>query len=293
MKTLCNTKQLLLRKCLLIASISLTGCNNDDNGDYNSLQKKPTFEASDCFNPVFAQTGTTTDLTFEDTLYSPVQASASESTSTIMNLTTKIIHTKNLGETTFNGQNVSRIQNITNDSYNTLTEDQYYQFNTDTNKSVLYVGSYMNQGSNSFSRDTNTPGALMRFDLNAGDSYMDNYQFTNQSESYSSPCNAQPGTYCPASISASGVAAGSNNVKMTYLGKESINVPAGQFTSCKFLKNETRTYNTGSTSNTLTTLWYAVGSGVLVKSETARNVEASHTLVLKSAKINDVLITIK
>ena len=74
-------------------------------------------------------------------------------------------------------------------------------------------------------------------------------------------------------------------MKTTYVGQESVTVPAGTFNACKFTEDATATFD-GQTSTSTATTWMAVGSGQFLKS-----VSEGDTNELVSASINGEPVT--
>lgn len=112
----------------------------------------------------------------------------------------------------------------------------------------------------------NPPARNPRFTLSAGQSATTTRSGTATTEITGLPV-AAPATSTPIS----------ETVTITYVGQESVSVPAGSYNACKFTTSD------GNTE------WYAPGSGVLVKSESVGN-GGSVTLELTSAQINGAAI---
>lgn len=108
------------------------------------------------------------------------------------------------------------------------------------------------------------PARLDRNDLDPGESFTQTYTLKSEASVNGGPPQTQ---------------SGSVTLKTTYLGQESVTVPAGTFTACKFEYENT---GDGTTEN----IWYAKGNGVSVKQSSANG-----TAELKSAKLNGVPLT--
>jgi len=97
-------------------------------------------------------------------------------------------------------------------------------------------------------KTVHTPGILARFNLGKGQSY---------SQSYNTDVTTNVGGFKITDST-------QTDMKTTYLGTESITVPAGTFKTCKFSSSRTVTTQAGPTSDNTTT-WFAVGHGQLIK----------------------------
>ncbi|MDX2476543.1 MAG: hypothetical protein QNL05_04185 [Gammaproteobacteria bacterium] len=108
------------------------------------------------------------------------------------------------------------------------------------------------------------PGVLSRFNLNKGQSFSQSYN-TDVTQTV----NGIDGTH-----------SFQKDSKTTYLGTESVTVPAGIFKACKFSDQTTTTSVLGPISDN-TTSWFGVGNGQLIK-QTSDGVSST----LLSGKIN-------
>jgi len=90
-----------------------------------------------------------------------------------------------------------------------------------------------------------TPYKLVRWDLAAGGEFVQNYT---------------------ARVEQDGLVSEQDVVLTTrYLGTETIVVPAGEFTACRVEERYVETDSSGVATETLQTLWYGVGTGILLK----------------------------
>ncbi len=114
------------------------------------------------------------------------------------------------------------------------------------------------------SRVVFAPQQLERYDLSAGQSYEQRYTVNLRTRVRGFTIND------------------SNTVdrRTTFVGIESVTVPAGQFQACRF-----QTRETGSDSTTLSEEWFGVGNGMLLKSTADGD-----TTVLLRASINGASI---
>ncbi|MBN7797557.1 hypothetical protein [Parahaliea mediterranea] len=90
-----------------------------------------------------------------------------------------------------------------------------------------------------------SPYKLVRWDLAAGGEFVQNYAARVERDGFISE----------------------KDVVLTtrYLGTETIAVPAGQFSTCRVEERYVETDASGVATETLQTLWYGVGSGILLK----------------------------
>ncbi|WP_290737993.1 hypothetical protein [Haliea sp.] len=95
---------------------------------------------------------------------------------------------------------------------------------------------------------TLAPFKLNRWDLAAGQSFQQNYSSTLQDSRGSSSSQTV-------------------ELKTTYLGTETITVPAGTYTACRVLEESVETGGTGVPARSSETQWYALGTGILLRSE--------------------------
>ena len=94
------------------------------------------------------------------------------------------------------------------------------------------------------------PGILSRFDLNKGQAFSQSYntEITTKFPGFNNTESTQ------------------TDLGTTYLGQVSVTVPAGTFKACKFNEQSTTTVAHLPPISNTTTLWFAVGTGVLIKS---------------------------
>lgn len=106
-----------------------------------------------------------------------------------------------------------------------------------------------------------TPFKLVRWDLAAGDGFVQQYASSVQQDGFSSE----------------------KDVVLTtrYLGTEDIEVPAGRFNACRVEEVFEETDPSGVTTSTSHTLWYGVGNGMLL-----REWSDSTEVELVSARVN-------
>jgi len=92
------------------------------------------------------------------------------------------------------------------------------------------------------------PGILTRFNLSKGQSYSQSYNtdITTKVSGFDRTDSTQ------------------TDLKTTYLGTESVTVPAGTFKTCKFSSQRTTTTDAGPSTDNATT-WFGVGNGQLIK----------------------------
>ena len=119
---------------------------------------------------------------------------------------------------------------------------------------------------------TYSPPLLFRFDLSPGDSY---------TRTVNASTEVNPGT------DAEQLLEQSVTVSTSYLGRETITVPAGTFETCR-LETETRTTDSsGTVTSAVSTLWLGVGTGLNVRQEDGSAGTGNlATIVLLSATID-------
>lgn len=198
-------------------------------------------QLADCFNEVLLTTGTSIMQSYNSTTSNGSASFTDNRTVT--------------GQKQFNGETAietdgtteTTVSNGTTSSARTQT---YSQLNTgsSTFNTLGTVTMAAAEGFNVNSTSTFEPKRVDRYNLNAGDSYTQNYTITTESSVGSNTFTS------------------TNQVKstVTYLGNESVTVPAGTFDSCKVQDVEENTSG-GSTTTFTTTNWYDVGSGLLLK----------------------------
>ena len=92
------------------------------------------------------------------------------------------------------------------------------------------------------------PFKLNRWDLAAGQSFEQSYSSTvEDSRGFSSSQSLE--------------------LKTTYLGTETITVPAGTYTACRVLEESVETSGLGVPVRSAETQWYALGNGILLRAE--------------------------
>lgn len=111
---------------------------------------------------------------------------------------------------------------------------------------------------------SNDPAREFRYDLNAGQSYSQDYTVTVE--------NPAPAPSTQVDIAET----------IKYIGRESVTVPAGTFNACKFQTSS----STDGGAAAVTTEWFAVGSGIFLK-----NKSGGDESVLISASINGAPVT--
>ncbi|GAB3322739.1 hypothetical protein [Haliea atlantica] len=162
------------------------------------------------------------------------------------------------GRNTFKGSSDTR---VTGAAPSTSTTDAYFVPDV-ANYRVTQVGVEVASTSpvSSETRIVFKPQRLDRFDLSAGQSYSQNYttEVTTRANGFNNTTNNATAT------------------KTTFIGVESVTVPAGSYQACKF-----QVETTDSGGNTLRNEWFGVGNGMLLKST-----ESGDTNVLISASIN-------
>lgn len=158
------------------------------------------------------------------------------------------------GSTTFNGntvtESVSQTQ-ATGDAPSTSTTKSYFTVNASA-KRFSYYGSIVDTSAPfvSSSTLTITPARTERFDLSAGESYTQTYAIATSSQVMGFPISTTTNF----------------ETNITFKGTESVTVAAGNFNTCRFESSTTST-TLGVTSNSLSTYWVTVDSGISIRTE--------------------------
>ena len=138
---------------------------------------------------------------------------------------------------------------------------------------ALSAGVYM--GQNVSTKIVNSPAEVdKRFTLNAGGSFVSTVTYTVTTTIQNSPVPIPPQSSTTTST-------------VTYLGQETVTVPAGTFTACKFQEVFT------TAPNSPTFQWISVGSGVPVKySELdAETLTITSYELLNTSRVNGAVIS--
>ena len=139
-----------------------------------------------------------------------------------------------VGDTEFEGRPATEV--FISDPDGTPDANEYYQIDFET-PSVNFIADINLQGTDDTARSN--PGDLLRFDLEPGESY-------EHSSTYSSSEDGSD-TY---------------TARITYVGRETISVPAGTFETCHF---ETEDLASGYQL----TQWYGVDNGIEIAEESS------------------------
>lgn len=216
--------------------------------------------AMDCFDTLAATPGTK----YEETTH--------QITSGSQKTDYQFSHTSiNQGETTYNGSPAIRYSVVSNYGGQDSPSEDYYSAVDVANKRITELG----YGGGTGSTTTYVPGYLHRFDLKKGESYTQTYVEKTQ---FPSSYNMAPTESYPLTE------------KATYVGKELVTVPAGQFTACKFLIEGTATDDRGGVHTWTDTLWVSKGSGKTIKYTSSSSGNLDEVEELVSAKVNGVPI---
>lgn len=220
--------------------------------------------AKDCYAAVNSATGTKVDIVTKDTKNGTATASYTVQ-----------------GAGTFNGKSATRVSFTVQNRTGTASSDSdtqgdnYAQYNDAAFRLTALGSEFTSQTSQGTiqTKLTIDPGRLDRFDMNPGDSYTQTYTATTEG-----------------SVSGFQFGPTSANItlKTTYLGQETITVPAGTFRTCKFQRDETISGGSGSGSGT-TFEWHGAGASnnVVIKTERTDGGISE----LQSGSINNVPIT--
>lgn len=207
--------------------------------------------ARDCFNPQQATIGTRINQVIRST----DSASGITLTTTSDTLVNRA--------TSYNGHDaIESVSDVDADASNPLysstsTTKSYYAVNAGafTSQAFGTVTEVHTPISGTLSTTINPPRED-RYDLDPGESYTQTYTVSTSGAPVAIPDTT-------------------STVKRTYVGRESVTVPAGTFEACRFEEDVT----VGSTTTT-TTMWFDVGSGIELK------VDAGDISETVSASIN-------
>lgn len=202
--------------------------------------------AGNCFNPTLLATGTTIDWSYRST--------NSSGENTFRDQRTVI------GPMTFNGQNAietdGRTDTTTNGTTATVQTLTYSTLDT-ANQSISSLGTITTSaegGVNVTATNTIDPPRVDRYNLSTGESDTRSYTITTET-------NTSGFTFTSTNMV---------NDTRTFVGYETVTVPAGTFTACRFTEAGTRTVNaagTTTTENFSTTQWFSINDGVLIRQE--------------------------
>ncbi|MGB1562053.1 MAG: hypothetical protein ACPHN2_11195 [Sinimarinibacterium flocculans] len=223
-------------------------------------------KATACLNPTLDQIGTRVEQVIRSTDGQSGADLTTTSDSVVMRTTTFKGNNANETESTVQARSQSNPE-VNSDS----TTYSYTRLDGTTLKIFGVVTEAEAQGFTITTTISNEPPAEERFDLSPGQSYTQSYTTTQENGSVG-------GFQIPPTET-------QFTVKTTYVGQESVTVPAGTFNACKFTEDATATFD-GQTSTSTATTWMAVGSGQFLKS-----VSEGDTNELISASINGEPVT--
>ena len=223
-------------------------------------------KATACLNPALDQIGTRVEQVIRSTDGQSGADLTTTSDSVVMRTTTFKGNNANETESTVQARSQSNPE-VNSDS----TTYSYTRLDGTTLKIFGVVTEAEAQGFTITTTISNEPPAEERFDLSPGQSYTQSYTTTQENGSVG-------GFQIPPTET-------QFTVKTTYVGQESVTVPAGTFNACKFTEDATATFD-GQTSTSTATTWMAVGSGQFLKS-----VSEGDTNELVSASINGEPVT--
>ncbi|WP_370308296.1 hypothetical protein [Sinimarinibacterium flocculans] len=223
-------------------------------------------KATACLNPTLDQIGTRVEQVIRSTDGQSGADLTTTSDSVVMRTTTFKGNNANETESTVQARSQSNPE-VNSDS----TTYSYTRLDGTTLKIFGVVTEAEAQGFTITTTISNEPPAEERFDLSPGQSYTQSYTTTQENGSVG-------GFQIPPTET-------QFTVKTTYVGQESVTVPAGTFNACKFTEDATATFD-GQTSTSTATTWMAVGSGQFLKS-----VSEGDTNELVSASINGEPVT--
>ncbi|MFC4249934.1 hypothetical protein [Sinimarinibacterium flocculans] len=223
-------------------------------------------KATACLNPTLDQIGTRVEQVIRSTDGQSGADLTTTSDSVVMRSTTFKGNNANETESTVQARSQSNPE-VNSDS----TTYSYTRLDGTTLKIFGVVTEAEAQGFTITTTISNEPPAEERFDLLPGQSYTQSYTTTQENGSVG-------GFQIPPTET-------QFTVKTTYVGQESVTVPAGTFNACKFTEDATATFD-GQTSTSTATTWMAVGSGQFLKS-----VSEGDTNELISASINGEPVT--
>ena len=242
---------------LLTAANALTP-KSDDGGEVIAGSGS----ALECFNPDFFAPGTMSISTTR------VTGGAGTGETTILDTQRTV-----MGTTTFIGENLTeidlRIDIAVGDITIPSTSTEYAELDPSTPRFLEYGirTETAAQGVTTVATTTFDPPISFRFDLDPGDSYTQNYDSITETDfGFGQPTTATT----------------QKEDTWTYLGQESVTVPAGTFNACKFRKDEIVTGATGGTEQVSSELWFDVDTGLEVRLE----LDSGETSVLLSGSQN-------
>jgi hypothetical protein len=131
-----------------------------------------------------------------------------------------------------------------------------------------YYGEFIRPASDPVTAEFEPP-FLQRFDLDRGQSYSQVNSLTFR-------------------LSNGMTLGGADRRTSTYVGRETVTVPAGTFSTCRFDYTDTEQDENGQTDSG--TVWYHVGTGILIRSYAERDGEDPETDELLSATIDGMPI---
>ena len=269
--------------CSLFAAFGLSACGGGGGGTAatstgtNATPSSVTGsgDASVCFNPaLWATAGTTTHVVSQETY------SDGTSPNTITEDSTT------LAGQIFNGSPATEIDRSrtsvttgsTGGGATTSSSKEYYSVDV-PNTTLYQLGSQETRpgsfGTTITTTSTDTPALPLRFNLTAGGSYQ-----TSTTET--TPSSTTPGVNNVSTISG----------PITFVGIESVTIPAGTFQACHMVFGPTH-YQDSNGSNYSNTLdaWLGVGNGLVLKSHLVDASVGNVDSVVTSASINGTPIT--
>uniref|UniRef100_UPI003F883031 TapB family protein n=1 Tax=Arhodomonas sp. SL1 TaxID=3425691 RepID=UPI003F883031 len=230
---------------LLRAAGALDAGDDSDDGDDGSVVGGGS--ATACFNPALLATGT---QIFQE--FSGTERETGESiTFTIQQIVN--------GPTTFNGRTAievdQRVQGTDTASGMTGSGDvlsyEQVEQGRSTFRTVGTKSTFMSGGVSVINTIVNEPPSTLRFNLAPGERYTEEYTVTSSSDL---------GVGTPQETRSE------HERTVTYLGRETVQVPAGAFEACKF-RFEDQVTSFGQTTTNESLQWIAVDSGINVRVE--------------------------
>lgn len=222
-----------------------------DNGEQLGTQA-----SSVCFNPEMLAQGTTVNVVFNST---------DKASGDVVRFRV-IEHV--MGQKSFGGRIGTHIfseVSATGASPSESTTISYLEINLSKKQMTVFgVETELTSPINATSTATITPGILERFDLAAGESFSQSHTTTVTTTSQGHTSEHVENV---------------ERIK-TYLGVDSVTVPAGTFDACKFIEQTTLGGNSWET-----TRWFGVGNGELIKDD-----DGSTLTELVSSEINGTSI---
>lgn len=194
--------------------------------------------ASVCFNPEMLAQGTTVNVVFNST---------DKENGGVVRFR---VNEQVLGQESFGGRVGTHFHSevsATGASPSESNTDSYVAVDLSRKRITVFgVEAELTSPISATNTATITPGILERFDLAAGESF------------------SQTHTTMVKTVSQGHTAEHVENVKRvkTYLGVDSVTVPAGTFDACKFVEETTLNGVSGET-----TRWFGVGNGELIKED--------------------------